>query len=223
MHEYNHNTKSDESSKRNSSNSVKLFCSETQDPELCFASISSGVKESETDPDDIFAVSLKVARNNVTSLVPLMREVLLSSSRGGAESALEHCTWSFTDSLSQLNKSLSTLGVDPGMRALTSDQREDLMTWLVKAMSALDTCGDVLDYVGSTAVNELSVKVYKARVQVSNSRDFLLYKDIIMEKIPVDKIDDDSTVNFEYFSTLFMFFPQYLVLIFLLYLLLRVY
>ncbi|XP_027124747.1 pectinesterase 3 isoform X2 [Coffea arabica] len=191
---YNLTSEPTESLWSNSAN-LKTFCSVvSQDPDLCFTSISSSIKGTETDPDDIFAVSIKVAIDNVTSLAPLMREVLLS--RTGAEWALKHCTESVADSLSQLNRSLTAvqLGakenrrvfsseapVDLGVQPLTADRRGYVMTWLIRAMSGLDSCVDVLDNVGSVAVDELSVKVYKARVQVSNSREFLLYKDKILE------------------------------------------
>ncbi|CDP12347.1 unnamed protein product [Coffea canephora] len=238
---YNLTSEPTESLLSNSAN-LKTFCSVvSQDPDLCFTSISSSIKGTETEPDDIFAVSIKVAIDNVTSLAPLMREVLLSSSMTGAESALKHCTESVADSLNQLNRSLTAvlLGakencrvfsseapVDLGFEPLTSAQRGNVMTWLLRALGGLDTCFDVLAGVGSVAVDELSVKVYKARVQVSNSREFLLYKDKILEYFVIHPAGNTSdkwlTVNFEYLSTLFMFCPQYLVLIFLFCLLLRI-
>lgn len=241
LHNHNYNLTSEptESHRPNSAN-LKTFCSVTQDPELCFNSISSFIKGTETDPDDIFAVSIKVAIDNITSVVPLMREVLLGSSMTGAESALKYCTESVSDSLSQLNKSLtavllraeensrvfsSDVPVDLGMEPSTADRRGDVMTWLTRAMSGLDTCVDILDGVGSVAVDELSVKVYKARVQANNSREFLLFKEKILEHFvirPAGNTDKRLRVNFGYLSTLFILCPQYLVLIFLFCLLLRV-
>ena len=120
----------------------------------------------------------------------------------------------------------SEASVDLGGEPLTAERRGYVMTWLIRAMSGLDSCVDVLDNVGSVAVDELSVKVYKARVQVSNSREFLLYKDKILEYFVIHPAGNTThnrlRVNFEYLSTLFMFCPEYLVLIFLFCLLLRI-
>nr|XP_027124386.1 putative pectinesterase/pectinesterase inhibitor 26 [Coffea arabica] len=184
----NHTT---ESLRPNSAN-LKTLCSVTHDPELCFTSISPAIEETETDPDDIFAASIKVAIANITGLAPLMKEVLLSSNMIGAESALEFCTWAFSDSLSHLDRTLKAVllekegnyrvfsSVDFVTVAWTSDRGEDMITWLISALSALDNCGDILDEVGSMAVNDLSLKVYRARVQVNYCSSFLSFKDQIL-------------------------------------------
>ncbi|KAI5683669.1 hypothetical protein M9H77_04897 [Catharanthus roseus] len=184
----------DENSER-----FRLFCSVTQHPDSCFNSISSIITThnpyKETGPDEFFVAYIKLAIDNISSLDSLDQSIISNSEESRTESVLKNCTSSWSESVSLLNKSLAMLGkettwiftwlVDHGI-PLTFDENRDLMMWLGGSFSKLAKCFIDLSLikveVESTALDELTTKVYEATVDVSNIVDIFLKKEAIFRK-----------------------------------------
>ncbi|KAL3528360.1 hypothetical protein ACH5RR_007682 [Cinchona calisaya] len=214
--------------------SLRVFCSVTRFPDPCLNSI---ILLSDNDPDDIFIAFLDLAIKKVANLTTLTRALILqSTTESRNESGPMKCSSLIDDSLNQLNRSLTASSGELGLFSIRVDSYEmeisvkdrirDTRPRVNDAVNGLWRCFGILGKDNSTAVIELRSGVHEGILHMSNIIDFLERRDqIIGEIIYLRQASEwkNSRDNFEYFSIIIIFSPQYFVLIFLLCLLLRIY
>ncbi|CAK9155699.1 unnamed protein product [Ilex paraguariensis] len=135
-----------------------------------------------TDPEFVFNLSIQVAVKELTNLTSLPKTLLSKSNDPSTESALKDCMSLFDDALSQLNKSVALMDVNPVEWVLTEAKIGDLNTWISSAMSDEETCLDGLEEMGSTMVDEVRTKVQTSKEYMSNSLAILVNIQSLLDK-----------------------------------------
>ncbi|KAM7486825.1 hypothetical protein LguiA_002834 [Lonicera macranthoides] len=138
------------------SESIRSVCSVTQHPDSCFTSISSLKADPQNDPQLIFSLSLQLGVNELANLS--------RSHFSPTDSALRDCDELIGDAMNGLNNSVASMRL-----GLTEEMTGDLNAWISGAMTDLETCLDGLEEMGSTAVDEVRVKVRISKEYMSNS------------------------------------------------------
>ncbi|CAK9158682.1 unnamed protein product [Ilex paraguariensis] len=164
--------------------SLKTICSVTQYTNSCFTSLSSFNANfgSKIDPECVFKLSIQVAVTEFTKLESVPITLISKLNDPSTESALKDCTSLFDDGLSQLNRSLELMEVDPGEKVLTEAKIGDLNSWISGAMTDQQTCLDGLEEMGSTVVDEVRMKVQKSKEYMSNSLAILANIQSLLDK-----------------------------------------
>lgn len=223
---------------------VGIFCSLTSHQPECIASLSSFIPKNgrnKINPDDIFSYSHMLASSEMNGLASLTKSlILISTESRSAVPALQRCAGSIDDSLHKLNRSfaasvgfeLFSASVSGNTSVNISDKIRDMKQWVNGSVSDLRSCSDILvtlkddDDSRSKAVGELKRRVEVAMIYARNNLDFLQYRYGIMNGIESwnEYQNSEPAVDCGYLSIiLFMFCPQYLVLVMLYFLLLRKY
>ncbi|KAJ0751163.1 putative pectinesterase [Helianthus annuus] len=173
-------TKPSQSPSLKSSESIKTVCAVTQHPDTCFTdvvSVNSG--NNAVDPVAIFNLTLQLAVTELTNVSSLPKTLISKSNDLRTGSALRDCANLFDDAVSQLSRSVESMR---GESVLTVEKVGDLKTWISAAMTDQETCVDGLEEMGSTAVDEVKMKVQRSSVCMSNSLAILGHMDEILEK-----------------------------------------
>ncbi|MFS7939761.1 putative pectinesterase [Helianthus anomalus] len=173
-------TKPSQSPSLKSSESIKTVCAVTQHPDTCFTdvvSVNSG--NNAVNPVVIFNLTLQLAVTELTNVSSLPKTLISNSNDLRTGSALRDCANLFDDAVSQLSRSVESMR---GESVLTVEKVGDLKTWISAAMTDQETCVDGLEEMGSTAVDEVKMKVQRSRVCMSNSLAILSHMEEILEK-----------------------------------------
>ncbi|KAI3686489.1 hypothetical protein L1987_80167 [Smallanthus sonchifolius] len=174
----------EQSSPAKSAESIKAVCAVTQHPDSCFTDISSINSDNAVDPEQIFNLTLRLAVNELANISSLPKTLISKSNDLRTGSALRDCATLFDDALSQLSESVEAMhgGGGGGEVVLTEGKVEDLKTWISAAMTDQETCVDGLEEMGSTAVDEVKMRVQRSKEYMSNSLAILSNMDSILEK-----------------------------------------
>ncbi|KAF5807193.1 putative pectinesterase [Helianthus annuus] len=179
-HQHTKQSQPSQSPSLKSSESIKTVCAVTQHPDTCFTdvvSVNSGNKA--VDPVVIFNLTLQLAVTELTNVSSLPKTLISNSNDLRTGSALRDCANLFDDAVSQLSRSVESMR---GESVLTVEKVGDLKTWISAAMTDQETCVDGLEEMGSTAVDEVKMKVQRSSVCMSNSLAILGHMDEILEK-----------------------------------------
>ncbi|KAI3820813.1 hypothetical protein L1987_08361 [Smallanthus sonchifolius] len=171
----------EQSSPVKSAESIKAVCAVTQHPESCFTDISSINSDNAVDPEKIFNLTLRLAVNELANISSLPKTLISKSNDLRTGSALRDCATLFDDALSQLSQSVDAMR-GGGEVVLTEGKVEDLKTWISAAMTDQETCVDGLEEMGSTAVDEVKMRVQRSSEYMSNSLAILSNMDSILDK-----------------------------------------
>lgn len=209
------------------------------DPDSCFDSIaalhhdqiSSLLRSKNRDkinPSRIFILSLYASRIKLedvaSSIEKAISEVHMYDPK--TVGVLRNCQGMIEFSLKQLNESEVSLGIVPDEKILSINKVVwDLQRWIDVAMGQVQKCYDLLETIPSTIRAEIREKSYEAQQNMKNSRGILQnIDDIFYLFYPRVGTALGSLVwEFEYGLTVWLFCFEYLFLIFLFCLLLRVY
>lgn len=221
---------------------VGIFCSSTSHQPECIASLSSFIPKNGRNminPDDIFAYSHILASSEMNGLASLTKSLILISTESRSKvPSLQRCASLIDDSLHKLNSSFAEAAgfeLFSASEYINTNIQEEkiryMRQWVNGSVSDLRSCFDLLATVkddddSSRAVDELKGRVQIAMIYASNSFDFLQNRNGIVNQIESwnEYQNSESVVDYGYLSIiLFMFFPQYLVLVILYFLLLRKY
>ncbi|KAD4385594.1 hypothetical protein R6Q59_010353 [Mikania micrantha] len=175
-------SESEQSSSIKSSNSIKTVCAVTQHPDSCFTSISAINSGNVVDPEMIFNLTLRLAVDEFANISSLPKTLISKSNDLRTGSALRDCATLFDDALSQLSRSVEAMRVGPEAVVLTKGKVADLMTWISAAMTNQQTCVDGLEEMGSTAVDEVKLRVQRSTEYMSNSLAILSNMDSILDR-----------------------------------------
>lgn len=164
--------------------SLTAVCSVTPHPTLCFNSINNNNDSSLalTDPELIFALSLKVSFNELKNLASLPQTLISKTNDARSESALGDCGSLFSDAAGQLGDSVKAVEVGPGEKVLDEVKIGDLNAWISAAMTCEETCLDGLEEVGSTVVGEVRERVQRSKEYLSNSLAILANIQTLLHK-----------------------------------------
>ncbi|KAI5683668.1 hypothetical protein M9H77_04896 [Catharanthus roseus] len=204
---------------------VQVFCSVTLHLPECITSLSMARNvQKRIKPDEIFSFSLILAFNEVNSLASLTKSLIwISTDQSRSDSALQKCASLIDNSVDRLNRSVTASAV--GYSFLDREKIRDIVVWINGSVSDLRICFDYLQEKDeSRIVDELRWSVQKAMYFASNSFEFLENRDGIVSMIESWNYEKrQPAVDYEYLSLLCIFWPQYLVLFLLYFLLLRKY
>lgn len=144
--------------------SIKTVCSVTQNPDSCFAALSSSLNISSTttkpDPEVILKLSLQVSVSHFSNITSSIRGL----HGNHPEVALRDCIDQLRDALSRLNDSVSEMNA-----ALTDRTVNDIQTWISAAMTDEETCLDGLEEMGSAVADEVKTMMKKSKELLSYS------------------------------------------------------
>ncbi|KAK9072405.1 hypothetical protein SSX86_008839 [Deinandra increscens subsp. villosa] len=161
--------------------SIKAVCAVTNDPESCFAEISSvdsRPSDHVIDPEMIFDLTLKLAAHELANISSFPETLILDSTDLGSGSALRECASLFEDAVSQLSRAVESMGEG----WLTEGKVADLETWISAAMTDQESCVEGLEEMGSTAVDEVRLRMQRSSVGMSNSLAILANMKAILEQ-----------------------------------------
>ncbi|KAK4437083.1 hypothetical protein Salat_0042200 [Sesamum alatum] len=212
------------------SRSSRYYCHLTMYPELCYDSMSSIMNSTlvlNATPSPIFSTSLQVAINELMIIANVSIPRALSSTTNDSLTGptLFQClTWA-QDSLSCLNESLCTLGVDSDVRSLTYEEMDDMNARTLgatfnayKCFLALEEIDDVVEKgEEKRRVEEVKLGVEKARKYMVNSIWLLQRRETILFDFYNPYIEDDESYvlpyyNFDYRFLVSLYFGLYLFL-----------
>ncbi|XP_076891526.1 pectinesterase 1-like [Bidens hawaiensis] len=163
-----------------SSESIKTVCAVTQHPDTCFTDVSSINSGDAVDPVTIFNLTLRLTFAELTNVSALPKTLISESNDLRTGSALRDCASLFDDAVSRLSESVEAMA--GGGDELTEAKVADMMTWISAAMTDQQTCVDGLEEVGSTAVDEVKMKVQRSNEWMSNSLAILNNMESILGK-----------------------------------------
>ncbi|KAK4437079.1 hypothetical protein Salat_0041800 [Sesamum alatum] len=168
-------------------------------------------------PGPIFSTSLQVAINELKNIANISIPRALSSTTTNnslADSTLFKCLTWVQDSLSCLNKSLDTLGVDSNVGPLTYEEMYNMNAWTwaarsnaVKCFLALEEFDDVVEKGEERRrVEEVKLGVEKAKKYMINSIGLLQKRETILFDFYNPFYNEEySDVNFFYYNFDYMF------------------
>lgn len=197
----------------NSVRAIRVVCSVTWNPHHCTTSISALYNRrrlpfSKTDPSMIFTLSLHVAINKLKPLISLPKNT--------------DCGKLFNDSLSQLNGSLIS---SDGKKSMDNETMvRDLTASIKGGISNIDKCLKRLESMRSEW-RIARVKFYMVKVYMGNSLQILQNKNVINEQFYPDVRTILASLMLKpasYCLSLILICSQYLVIVFLVCILLRV-
>ncbi|XP_004236206.2 pectinesterase 1-like [Solanum lycopersicum] len=204
------------------------------DPDSCFDSIATLhsaqiPSRHEINPSQIFILSLYASRieleNVVTSIEKSISEVAMIKLE--SVGVLRNCQGMIEFSLKKLNESEMSLGIDPAEKTLAINKVVwDLQLWIGEAMGNVQGCYDLLEKIPSTTVRaEIRRKSYEALQKMKNSRGILQNMDEILDLFypRIGTALVSLAWEYDYGRTVWLFCFEYLLLIFLFCLLLRIY
>ncbi|KAI3672424.1 hypothetical protein L6452_38512 [Arctium lappa] len=176
-----------QSSSVKTTDSIKAVCAVTPHPESCFTEISSIDSDNNAvDPEIIFNLTLRLAVNELSNISSLPKTLISRSNDLRTGSALRDCATLFDDALSQLRQSVESMrvGTPAGEEkvVLTEGKLGDLKTWISAAMTDQETCVDGLEEMGSTAVDEVKMRVQRSNEYMSNSLAILANIETLLDK-----------------------------------------
>ncbi|OIT34226.1 PREDICTED: putative pectinesterase/pectinesterase inhibitor 26 [Nicotiana attenuata] len=198
---------------KNPTMAIRSICSLTQYPTTCFKSLSPIYKNnpsSKINASRIFSFSFHTAIDELNKLSTLLSE---SNDR-----SLKHCESMFNDSVRQLNSYLATLDVNfrNELSFVVSKSLRELMGWLYRETPKLEVC-----------LNKLRFEyMLSSRRVLSNSLTILSNMESVSEMFyPIIGSDQSMVASFlsnvQFVDTLCIFGVQYILLVFLFCLLLR--
>ncbi|KAL8118194.1 hypothetical protein AgCh_015917 [Apium graveolens] len=121
------------------------------------------------DPVLLFNTSLYISLAELKNISALPQSLITESTDTRTVSALHDCEILFDDAVTQLNKSIKSLTVGPGAVVFTRTKIRELNVWISAAMTDQETCLDGLEEMGSTARNEVRMKVQLSKQCMSDS------------------------------------------------------
>lgn len=191
---------------------IRSICSLTQYPTTCSKSLSPLYKNNpsaEINASRIFSLSFHTAIDELSKLSTRLSE---SNDR-----SLKHCEYMFNNSLHQLNNSLATSDIDLGNEQsfVVSKSLRELMGWLYRETPKLEVC-----------LNRLRFEYTLSSRRVSNSLMILSNRESVSEMFyPIIGSDQSMVASFlsnvQFVDTLCIFGVQYILLVLLFCLLLR--
>ncbi|WMV21457.1 hypothetical protein MTR67_014842 [Solanum verrucosum] len=193
---------------------------------LHFAQIPSRDK---INPSQIFILLLYASRieleNVATSIEKAISEVdMINPETVGV---LRNCQGMIEFSLKKLNESEVSLGIDPDEKILAINKVVwDLQLLIGEAMGQVQRCYDLLEKIPSTTIRaEIRRKSYEALQNMKNSRGILQNMDEILDLFypRIGTALVSFAWEYDYGRTVWLFCFEYLLLIFLFCLLLRIY
>ncbi|TMX01420.1 hypothetical protein EJD97_024552 [Solanum chilense] len=206
----------------------------SEDPDSCFDSIATLhsaqiPSRHEINPSQIFILSLYASRieleNVVTSIEKSISEVAMIKLE--SVGVLRNCRGMIEFSLKKLNESEMSLGIDPAEKTLAINKVVwDLQLWIGEAMGKVQGCYDLLEKIPSKTVRaEIRRKSYEALQKMKNSRGILQNMDEILDLFypRIGTALVSFAWEYDYGRTVWLFCLEYLLLIFLFCLLLRIY
>ncbi|CAK9155701.1 unnamed protein product [Ilex paraguariensis] len=202
--------------------SVGAICSVTQYRYSCFKTLSSITKNTtttpiQTHPELSFTLFLQLAIQELTNLISLPKTQISESTHPRTESTIRECMTGFNATLSQLNRSLASINVDKGEKTLTEEKINDLRRMIGGAVA--DHRRSFYRFEAMVS-NEARTKAQKTMRYMSNSLAILDNIETIRDKFnPIKQLLE---FVLEYLFSSWVFGSQYLVLIFLLCMLLRI-
>lgn len=183
---------------------IREFCSSFVFQPDCVNSLSPAINPPpDANPNHVFLLSLESSLTKISNI----------SSTARSELVLSNCSSSLTHAASQLSKILEVLRIDPDVG---SYDRGNMTAWIGAAAEDLAACaelgkvGDVADVaavVGYSRVYLANYDVVNAQFVLGLQEDYRSWRDEVVENL----------------MTVSLFGSQYLVLIFLFCLLLRIY
>lgn len=181
------------------------FCSPFEFQSACINSISSKTNPPpDANPNQIFLLSLQSSLTKISEIIPITR----------SDGALSSCSTSLSHAADQISNILETLGIDPD---LESYDRGNMKAWIGAAAADLAACAE--------ADSEVGKKVADVAAVVRYGEFFLENSDVVNSQFrwsPRYSSDWGNKVP-ENLITVTIFGLQYLPLIFLFCLYLRIY
>ncbi|XP_059303939.1 uncharacterized protein LOC132055929 [Lycium ferocissimum] len=189
--------------------------------------ILSWSNRNKINPSQVFILSLFAARIQLQNVV-FSHEKTISEVHTKPEiiGVLRNCQGMIKFSLKKLNESEMSLGIDPDEKILANNKVVwDLQRRIGEAMSQVQRCIDLLNEIPSTLTVEIRERSYAAQENMRNSRGILRNVDDIFDLFypTIGSVLGSLVWEFEYGLTVWLFCFEYLLLIFLLVLLLRIY
>ncbi|KAL1536933.1 hypothetical protein AAHA92_29505 [Salvia divinorum] len=188
-----------------SNRAVIEFCSPFEFQSACVDSISSETNPSpDANPNQIFILSLQSSLTKISEIIPITR----------SDRALSSCSSSLSHAAAQLSNILETLGIDPD---LESYDRGNMKVWIGAAVGGLAACAEADSEMGKMVADVAAVVRY--------GEYFLANCDVVNSQFRWSRRYSRNWINEvpENLITVSLFGLQYLALIFLFCLLLRIY
>ncbi|EYU35851.1 hypothetical protein ABFS82_09G037100 [Erythranthe guttata] len=181
------------------SNSKTYYCHLTMYPNLCYQSMSSKIPNPtllEGDPSPIFSASLQIAIDHLKNVST--NHIKDNDSPIGQ--SLSRCGGWLHDSLSQLNESLTMLGVDSDIESLTYVEMNSIKGWAMDAAANALKCVLALDGEEKLlGVEKVKIGVEKARKCMVNSIGLMEGRQSILNDF-YNPVIDEGDLYFDLFS-----------------------
>ncbi|XP_009773400.1 pectinesterase 1 [Nicotiana sylvestris] len=151
------------------SQSLEALCSVTEYKDSCISSLSKLAASNTTDPETLFILSLKLAKDSLVNLSSVQQNWSKLTKEPKVQRALEVCESVFDDAIDKLNDSVSSVDVNEGQKLLSGPKIDDLRTWLSSTLTDQETCLDALEEMNATFVNDVKLLMKNSTEYASNS------------------------------------------------------
>ncbi|CDP12344.1 unnamed protein product [Coffea canephora] len=220
------------------SKAIRATCSLTPSRRLCFKQIwklQQSQASSKINPSQIFALSLSASFDELTILNSQRQRVIskVNASSASVFPSLQECESLISDSLRLVNMSVTKIGIVPDGNIFKETKTvEDLMEWTSAAKESLERCRDELENDNEGLVSgkfylvRMKMQMLVTRKYLENSLVILAKMDTILDMFyhPLQSILSNFMLSASGFDFGMVFFAsQYLLLVFLFCLLVRLY
>ncbi|XP_024543269.1 pectinesterase-like [Selaginella moellendorffii] len=147
-------------------NLLQATCQQTDFPQECVSSLSSSTPDNAT-PNDLAASAVRVAQQQIQSLMNKTEEYLNSGVNATTKAALVDCVDNLDGALDQLNLTIASIDIKSLLSKASSV--DDLLTSLSSALTFHDTCIDGFEGISGTVSDKLHVEGGYAHKILSNA------------------------------------------------------